>query len=160
MRPLLLAALALAGCHRAPTPDTTPGGRLEAAAVARGLVSDPARVGIVGAWASETDRLCVLPARGTLRLGAVVDYGEGQACAASGTVERQGNRLRVRFADCVFDAGFDGERITFPAALPGGCARFCQGRASLAALAVERLSESISEAQALRGPDGRLLCTD
>lgn len=159
MRIRLLLAVLLAGCERPPATDDTPGGRLEAAAIARGLVADPAKAGIAGLWAGgDADRLCIVPAGGALRLGASIDYGEGQACAAAGTVKRDGDKLRVAFGDCRFDAAFSGERITFPAALPSVCARFCAGRASLAALAVERLSESISEAAALRGAHGRPLC--
>ena len=150
----------LAACGRSAVPDASPGGRLEAAAVARGLVADPARAGLAGLWANDTDRLCVVPAGSTMRIGASVDYGEGQACAASGTVERQGGRLRIRFGDCRFDARFDGERISFPAELPAACARACTGRASLAALTAERLSESVSEAETLRGTNGRSLCAD
>ncbi|WP_174280687.1 hypothetical protein, partial [Sphingomonas bacterium] len=127
-------------------------------AVARGLVADPARAVLAGLWANDTDRLCIVPTGDALRLGASVDYGEGQGCAASGTVERHGDRLRVRFGDCRFDAGFDGERISFPAELPDACARTCTGRASLTALTVERLSESVSEAATLRASDGRNLC--
>lgn len=156
----MFLGLLLAGCQRAPAVDETPGGKLEAAAIARGLVADPAGAGLAGLWASDTDRVCVVPAAGGLRLGATVDYGEGQACAASGTVERRQDRLKISFGDCRFDARFDGERIVFPAALPAACERFCLGRASLTALAVERLSESVSEAATLRTPRGRLLCAN
>ena len=157
MRAALLL-LALASCGQAPQPDTTPGGRLEEAAVARGLVADPSKAALTGVWASDVDRLCVLPAGGTLRLGASIDYGEGQGCAAAGTIKRDGDRLHVSFGECRFYATFDGERIAFPAALPAACSRLCTGRASLTALAVERLSESESEAAALRSPGGRSLC--
>lgn len=152
--PLLL----LAACHRAEPASETPGGRLEAAAVARGLTPDVRAGSLPGVWASDTDRLCVVPAAGGLRIGASVDYGDGQGCAASGSVERAGDRLRVRFGACRFDARFDGERISFPPGLPDGCERFCSGRASLSAVAVERLSESASEAAAMRGPNGKPLC--
>lgn len=151
-------ALLLAGCQRPPAADDSPGGKLEAAAIARGLVADPAKASLTGAWAGDTDRICVMPVGEALQLGASVDYGEGQACAASGTVERKAGKLRVRFGDCRFDASFDGDRIVFPAELPEVCARYCNGRASLTALAVERQSESVSEAASLRGPDGKLLC--
>lgn len=150
--------LALAACQRAePVPDT-PGARLEAAAVARGLVPDVASGTLFGSWASETDRLCVVPGERETRMGVRVDYGEGQGCAASGTVERDGATLRVAFGACRFEAEYDGERITFPSVLPPTCERLCSGRASLTALAVERLSESASEAAMLRAADGRLLC--
>ena len=154
--------LLLAGCDRAPTvvANDSPGARLEAAAVAQGLVADPARATLVGSWARDTDRLCVTGNEGgEQRIGAVVEYGEGQGCSASGTVRRSGERLRVAMGrDCRFDARFDGERISFPPRLPVGCEALCSGRASLAALTVERLSASASEAATLRGRGGLLLC--
>lgn len=161
---MLAVALLLAGCDRADrTPrDASPGARLEAGAVAAGLVADPARATLVGSWARDTDRLCVAgPEGGEQRIGALVDYGEGQACSAAGTVRRAGERLRVAFGrDCRFDARFDGERIMFPAEVPAGCEALCDGRASLAALEAERLSDSVSEAATLRGRGGRPLCGD
>lgn len=157
MRAILLL-LVLAACHRAPPVADTPGARLEAVAIARGLVVDPARQTPIGSWASDTDHLCIVPVTPGLRIGASVDYGEGQACAAAGTAERHGDRLTVVFGGCRFDARFEGDRISFPAALPAECSRACIGRASLAALSVERLSDSASEAATLRAPGGRLLC--
>ncbi len=163
MRPLALALL-LAACGERAADRTadTPGARIEAAAVAQGLVADPTRATLVGSWARDTDRLCVVGAEGgEQRIGAVVDYGEGQSCSAAGTVRRAGDRLRVTFArDCRFDARFEGERITFPADLPQGCEKLCDGRASLAALTAERLSAAASEAATLRGRGGRPLCGD
>jgi hypothetical protein len=158
MKRLALLALLLTGCERAPAPDATPGGRLEATAVARGLVADSARAGLAGVWASETDRICIVPGAKATTLGVSVDYGEGQACAAAGTVTPKGDRLDVRLDDCRFEAGFDGERITFPAALPSGCGRHCRGRASLSAATAERQSEAVSEARLMRGPAGQALC--
>lgn len=141
-----------------PAPDS-PGARLETAATQAGLIADPARVPLIGSWALETDRLCVVPAaRGAYRIGAVIDYGEGQGCAARGTVTRRGDRLRVAFGTCRFDAALDGDRIVFPGELPGTCDRYCTGRATLAAMRVERLSASISEAAMLRAPNGKSLC--
>ena len=161
MRPaILLAVLVAGGCHRDNQPaGSGSGDRLEAAAVAAGLVVDPAARSPVGSWARETDRACVVPGQGgDLRLGVLIDYGAGQGCAASGTMRRQGTRLDVSLPDCRFQAQFDGERIVFPAELPRACERLCTGRASLAALSVEQLSGSVAEARNLRAPDGRLLC--
>ena len=157
MRSLALL-LFLASCTQAEPAQDTPGMALEQAAIARGLVPDPQRGTLHGSWASETDRMCILPAGLTLRIGASIDFGEGQACAASGEVERNGETLRVRFGECRFDARFDGERITFPPTLPPACERLCSGRASFTALVVERVSDSTSEAAMLRGPNGQLLC--
>jgi hypothetical protein len=154
----LAILLLLAACGEAERAPDTPGARLEAAAIARGLVPDPTGGTLTGIWASEADRMCIVPAGADMRLGVSVDYGEGQACAGSGSLRRDGDRLRVELTDCRFDASFDGERIMFPAELPQACQRLCTGRASLSALRVERLSESASEAATLRGTGGQPLC--
>lgn len=155
-----IACIVLAGCDDQPDRvHQTPGARLERAAMASGLVTDPDRIDLTGSWARDTDRLCILPGEaGDVRIGALIDYGEGQGCAASGTGRRRGDRLSIRFGGCRFDAVLDGERLTFPAEMPGACDRACTGRASLAALAVDRLSTSRSEARTLRTPAGRALC--
>jgi hypothetical protein len=150
--------LLLVACDRAPPPPPTPGARLEAAAVQAGLVADPRGSSIVGSWARESDRVCVVPAGKTLRIGAIVDYGQGNGCAASGRVEGSGVTRRVTFGACRIDARYEGDRIVFPAVVPRECEDLCTGRASLAALTVERLSGSVSEASMLRTPRGKLLC--
>ncbi len=164
-RRALAALLMLAGCGRAgsapdaPAPGDT-GARLEAAAVEQGLIADPAAGSLVGAWARDTDRLCIVEGAvpGSRRIGIVTDYGDGQGCSASGTLFRRGGALRIDLGDCRIDARFDGERITFPAELPAACRKACRGRATLAALEVKRQSESASEAAMLRGRGGRRLC--
>jgi hypothetical protein len=165
MRALLALAAAvvlLAGCGSRPQPSadaTTSGAQLEAAAIRTGLIDDPTRADLLGSWALDTDRVCVVPgAKGRLRLGALVDYGEGQGCAASGTARRSGDRVQMTFGACRFEARFEGDRIVFPAELPASCDSLCTGRASLAALTVERLSTSTAEAETLRTPGGKLLC--
>jgi hypothetical protein len=150
--------LLLAGCGEAP-PEPAAGVRLEQAAIAAGIVGDPAQASIAGAWAREGDRICVVPGEGTAtRIGALVDYGDGQGCAAAGTVERHGERLDIRFGGCRIVARFDGERIALPAEVPAACDRLCSGRATLAALTVERQSGSVTEAATLRAPGGQTLC--
>ena len=156
------AALLLVGCHDttgSPMSNGSSGDRLEAAAVAAGLVIDPAKRSLTGSWGRDTDRACVVPRDGAdPRLGVLVDYGAGQGCVARGTVRRRGEILDVALPGCRFTARFDGGRIAFPAELPAPCERLCTGRASLAALSVEALGGSASEAALLRAPDGQLLC--
>ena len=161
MRAWWLLPLLLAGCgERSVERADTPGAALERAAVEEGLVVDPARATLVGSWGRDNDRVCVTGADGAeQRIGAVADYGEGVGCSAGGTVRRAGDRLAVDLGeDCRLTARFEGERIVFPADLPGACAARCTGRASLVALSVERLSASASEAATLRGRNGELLC--
>ncbi len=160
-RPALLAVLLVFGCHQreAPAGGDAAGDRLERAATAAGIVADPARTSPIGAWARDTDRLCVVGAGSAgLRVGVLVDYGEGQGCAASGVARQRGETLSLGFGGCRFDARYDGERIVFPATLPSACDSLCTGRASLSALSVDRISSAASEAAQLRAPGGRALC--
>ncbi|TCQ08204.1 MULTISPECIES: hypothetical protein [Sphingomonas] len=166
MKRALLLALVLSGCGQEPsrTVADSAGARLEAAAETAGIVSDP-NAPLQGYWARDTDRVCVIGTEKTARIGVSVDYGEDQGCAASGTVERSDDALKVAFGACKFDARFDGDRIVFPAEMPEACESLCTGRASLAALAVDRISESRSEASTLRSTGGRssagkLLCAN
>lgn len=165
-RAIALAALALlASCapqvarnqpdNAASTPD------LESAAIAAGVIPDPSSADITGLYARDSDRLCVVPTQLNFRIGAFVDYGSNQSCSATGTVTRSGEALHVRFdhaEGCEFDARYEGDRIVFPGRVPSSCARLCNGRASFAALDGELLSNSLSEASALRNGRGKLLC--
>lgn len=161
MRRALLIALVLSGCGRAPSQAVadSAGARLEAAAETAGIVPDP-NGPLQGSWARDTDRVCVIGTGKTARIGVSVDYGEDQGCAASGTVERSADALKVAFGACKFDARFDGDRIVFPAEMPEACELLCTGRASLAAVTVDRISESRSEASTLRSSAGKLLCAN
>ncbi|MEG3178481.1 hypothetical protein U1872_19755 [Sphingomonas sp. RB3P16] len=161
---MALALLLLAGCHRSapePAATRTPEG-LEAAAIQAGVIPDPASTDITGLYATESDRVCIVPSATAYRIGVFVDYDEQQQCGGSGTVSRDGETLHVTLggesAGCSFDARFDGDHIIFPARVPDRCQTLCVGRASVAALDAVRLSESVSEASTLRDAKGRLLC--
>lgn len=153
--------LALAGCGRGAQQPVAPAGAgsaLEQAAIARGLVENPGAIDPVGVFASDSDKVCIRAAADGYRIGASVDYGEGQACAASGSARGRG-LLDVRFGDdCRFEARIEADRIRFPATLPAACDRACTGRASLAALTADRLSASGTEAASAVGPRGAPLC--
>jgi len=144
----------LAGCSPATAPEdgeTT----LEQAAIARGVVRDPAEATPVGLYAREGDRLCIVGDR----IGMFVDYGDDIGCSGHGRFTRENETLRIDLSDgCTFEAAFDGDHIRLPGALPAECKRLCTQRASLAGFEVDRLSDSGSEAAALRDPKGRQLC--
>jgi len=158
----LAGAALVAGCgQQAGTRERSDdaGTALEATAIARGIVSDPAALNPVGAFASATDRVCVVPRDGEYSIGVSVDYGDRQHCVARG-VARENGVLRVDFGGgCRLDARFDGERIVFPAEAPAACNQSCTGRASLSAVNTARLSVAEAEARAMRGADGNPLCS-
>lgn len=161
MRVALATVLLLAGCDRAAPVPTVPNGAgpaLERAAIAAGVVADPRALDPVGAYGSDSDRVCVTRDGEATRIGATVDYGEGQGCVARGTVNGT-ERLKIDFGrDCRFEAAFDGERIVFPATLPTTCDTLCSGRATMGALTAERLSRGDTEARSMRAQDDKLLC--
>jgi hypothetical protein len=149
----------LAACSSEPQSNVSSAPDLESAAIERGLVRDPADTTMIGLYARDTDRVCIVPDGYGFRIGAFVDYGEGITCTGAGRVSRAGERLRVDLGSgCSFDAKFDGDRIGFPGSVPDACVKLCGGRASFAALAASRLSESGSEAASMRDGRGRLLC--
>ncbi len=152
----IAAALLVAGCSQGgPTPEAVEGAALEQAAIARGVVRDPARATPVGLYAREGDRMCVTGQR----IGVFIDYGEGTGCSGRGRYARDGEQLRVDLGnDCAFAAAFDGDAVRFPGKLPDGCTALCTRRASLSGLQLDRLSNSAAEAAALRDPLGRGLC--
>lgn len=169
MRRLAVLALVpmLVTCS-APTPparqstDPARAPDLESAAITAGVIPDPTNTDITGLYARDTDRVCLVPTRLNYRIGVFVDYGDRQKCGGSGTVTRVGETLHVTFGEapgCDFEARFEGDRIVFPGRLPEGCTKLCAQRASLAALDVTRLSDSVSEASTLRDGRGRLLCS-
>lgn len=160
---LALSALLLAGCERAaPTPPSPPAGAaLERAAADAGMVAAAARARPVGVFAAEAARLCLVPRPdGSVRVGASVDYGAGQRCVARGTGRVGAALTAVLGVGCTVRLGFDGDSLVVPATLPTGCDSGCSGRAALAGLRLERLSDSAAEATRTRGADGRLLCGD
>ena len=156
----MLLALALAGCGRgaeAPVAANA-GAALEAAAMARGVIADPAKVDPVGLYASESDKVCVVPQEGGYRVGASVEFGDGQGCFATGTATGR-QVLDVRFGEeCRVSARIEGDRVSFPATLPAGCDRYCSGRASLAALTADRVSGSAAEAGSAVAAGGARMC--
>lgn len=160
MRVVALALL-LAACGQ-PAPDPLRpekgGAALERAALNAGIVADPANLKPAGAYASETDRVCIVPRDKDYRIGASVEYGEGQSCIARGVASGR-ETLRIDFGEaCRFEASLDSGRVVFPAVLPPACDRRCTGRATLTAINASLLSNAEAEARAMRAPDGEPLC--
>ncbi|HEX4693838.1 hypothetical protein [Sphingomonas sp.] len=159
----MLALVLLTACSgESSTPDAPPTPTsLEAAAIDAGIVPDPANTDPTGLYARDRDKICVVPSATAFRVGIYVDYGDDFFCSGTGEATRAGETLHVELTSapgCSFDARFEGDRISLPGALPDACRKACSKRASLAALSVERLSDSPSEAAALRDGRGRMLC--
>jgi hypothetical protein len=123
---VLAALLLLLGACSGPSPPPTNAVQpqdLESAAIERGLVRDPKDRELVGLYARDTDRICMVRSGNEYRVGAFVDYGDGVTCSGSGKVTRVGETLHVELGGegtCGFRARFDGDRIQFPGTVPDG----------------------------------------
>jgi hypothetical protein len=159
---LLFLLTGCGGDDPKPASNATAATGLEAAAIEAGVIPDPNSTDITGLYARDTDRVCIVPSTTAYRVGVFVDYGDKVSCGGSGTITRAGEKLQLEFdgvEGCSFEARFEGDRIVFPGTLPNACQKLCVQRASMAALDVTRLSESVSEASTLRDGKGKLLCS-
>lgn len=162
MKRLAIAiGLALTACGGGDDQGSTPGARIEAAAVASGVIADPAKADPNGTFGRDSDRVCILGEGRQRRIGIYSYYGDDLTCTARGHAEVDGETLDIRLGEsdrCRIKARFDGNAIAFPGSTAEECASFCDAPASLAGLSVERFSDSPAEAQSLRGGDGTALC--
>ena len=92
--------------------------------------------------------------------GLVIATPSG-SCSGSGEASRTGERLRLTMAgegDCAIDAQVEGTEVSFPAAVPGGCAYYCGPGASLAGERFEKSGGTIAEAMRATDLAGDPLC--
>lgn len=131
---ILAVALVLTGCSKG-------GGEGANEAAPGATASSPAGPGftLTGLYEREgagpTNQMCIIEKAGALHFGLVVWGGGMHSCSGTGTVTRDGARLRFSMAGdeaCAIDAVVSGTTITLPAAIPDGCAYYCGARASLA----------------------------
>jgi hypothetical protein len=160
---MTMGAALLTACSSKPANDTAANtSSLDAAAIAAGVIADPANTDPTGLYARDRDKICVVPSATAFHVGIYVDYGETFYCSGQGDATRAGEVLHVTLTSapgCSFDAQFEGDRIAIPGRLPDACQKACSERASLAGLSVERLSDSPSEAAAMRDGKGKMLCS-
>ena len=172
MKKLFLSVLLLASCSpssddadrqggggraKAPEPSAAPGPRgstSELAALA-GLYE--------GGEGAQRHQMCVVERRaGEQRFGLIV-WGENQhSCMGSGTISREGDRVRLAMAGdsaCTIEATVSGNSIRLPTAVPQGCAYYCGQRASLGGALLTQ--QGTSEEAAMRAKDlvGEPLCS-
>ncbi len=161
---LALAALVVGGCDR-PAPDGAGKGAdasnpLEVTARQRGVVRSEAATP-VGVFERThdlgRDAMCVVPdGAGKWRFAVTAAFGPTLSCTATGTMVREGDGWRMRFA------GVDGcdalvheeeDELRLPGSLPPPCAKLCPDRASLSGLRLPRASWSATDAGGLRMAD-------
>jgi hypothetical protein len=164
-RAILLGALFLAGCDRSAS---EPGGGvdadnpLEIAARERGVVR-PDTATPTGVFERThdlgRDAMCAVPdGAGKWKFALTASYGPGLSCAASGTIVRDGDAWRMRFAGaegCEAVVREEEDELRLPGRLPSQCDNLCPARASLSGLFLPRASWSEVDAKRLQMRDGR-----
>ena len=159
---LALAVMLLAGCAR-PEPDAKEvdaGNPLEVAARERGVVRADA-ASPVGVFERRhdlgRDAMCVVPdGAGKWRFAVTDSFGTTLSCLATGTMVREGDSWRMRFAGaegCEALVHEEEDELRLPGRLPPQCARLCPNRASLSGLRLPRASWSADDAEGLRITD-------
>lgn len=172
-RALLLACLVLAGCS-----ETQAGGdgaavtALDAAAIEAGVMADPQSLDLAGSFADAggtgSDAFC---ARGDRQhgyaIGALVTFGADSQCEAQGRATLAGEQVRIDLTrngkgepitGCSFTARFDGNGLALAGRLPGGCARACSDRGSLAGAGFALVEPGDKAALDVRGRGVPRLC--
>ena len=152
-------ALLLAGCDRPAPPGkgVDAGNPLEVAARQRGIVR-PEAADPVGVFERShdlgRDAMCVVPdGAGKWRFAVTAAFGRSLSCNANGTIIREGEGLRMRFAGiegCDAFVHEEEDELRLPGSLPPQCARLCPDRASLSGLRLPRASWSANDARDLR----------
>lgn len=159
----LAVGLCLAGCG-APTADdrsasTDPGNPLERVARERGVVR-PDTADLTGAFERThelgRDAMCVVPdGAGQWRFTVTAAYGPGLSCTANGSIVRDGDDWRMRFAGadgCEALVREEEDELRLPGTLPPQCDHLCPDRASLSGLRLPRAGWSEADAKRLQMP--------
>jgi hypothetical protein len=115
-----------------------------------------------GGQASPRNQLCLVENSPTdTRFGLVV-WGDAQhSCSGSGTVERQGDDLRLRMTgdeSCVIEARIEGNSVVLPENLPQGCAYYCGARARMTGVRFTQAGTGRDEAIKAKDLVGDPLC--
>ena len=161
---LAIATVLLAGCGQPDAGDGTSGveanNPLEVTARERGVVrADTAS--LVGVFERThdlgRDAMCVVPdGDGKWRFAVTAAYGPSLSCTATGTIVREGEGWRMRFAGaegCEAIVQEEEDELRLPGSLPLQCDRLCPQRASLSGLRLPRASWSAADAGGLRMSD-------
>ena len=108
------------------------------------------------------NQMCVVKGKGGDQRFGLIVWGDNQhSCMGSGTVSREGDRLRLALAGdsaCTIEATVSGKSVKLPGRVPQGCAYYCGARASLGG--AELRQAGTTEDAAMRAKDivGDPLC--
>jgi hypothetical protein len=129
--------------------------------VPRGPVQTATLTGLYESGGARPSQVCIVEQSGGARFGLVTREADRPGCSGAGTAVRAGDRLRLTMAGesaCAIEARIQAGAVTFPAALPRGCAYYCAPGAPLAGLAFAKIGGTREDALRARDLVGDPLC--
>lgn len=160
---IFLLAPLLAACGGGGGNETAQTGRSDSRGDSRPPVQTESLTGLYEARGEgrQGSAICMIAREpGTASFGLVIATAGG-SCSGSGEASRTGERLRLTMAgegECAIDARIEETEVSFPAAVPGGCAYYCGPGASLAGERFEKTGGTNAEAMRATDLAGDPLC--
>jgi hypothetical protein len=170
MKKLLLAFFLLASCSSSDEPNNQSAGASQpgnSSAKADDPRSGKAPIASLtglyeGGEGKPKNQMCVVEGKGgEQRFGLIVWGSNLHSCMGSGTVTREGDRLRLSMAGdsaCTIEATVSGNQVRLPASVPQGCAYYCGQRASLTGAILEQSGTTEEAAMQAKDLVGESLC--
>lgn len=166
MKILPVLLLALAACS--PSADSGGNGSTTAGNAAS-TAPTPASAGssepLTGLYESggdiPKDQMCIVEEGKSARFGLVVWGGGQHSCSGTGTVTRDGGKLRLAMAGdeaCAIDATIADGTIVLPDSIPQSCAYYCGARASLGGASFARVASGEAASRKATDLVGEPLC--
>jgi hypothetical protein len=167
MKKILILFGVLAACSPQKEPEGGGNQMASAAAPKQSAPAEPSRIATLtglyeGGSAAQPNRMCIVEGKGDeQRFGLVVWGGNLHSCSGSGTVTREGGKLRLAMAGdsaCTIEATISGKTVKLPEAVPAGCSYYCGARATLGG--AELTQKGTTKAAAMEAKDlvGESLC--
>jgi hypothetical protein len=116
-----------------------------------------------GGSAAAPNQLCVVEKGGDAQFGIVVWGANLSACSGAGTVERDGDRLRLRMTGdqaCTIAARLRGGAITVEGPTAASCSYYCGARVGFEGTSFARKGSTAADIAKARDPAGDPLCSD
>lgn len=161
MRKALILAFALAGCGPAASNASRPEQAVAPVAPPRPPAQTWTLTGLYEAPGDRPSQVCIVQQGERARFGLVTRQSGRAGCSGAGAAVRRGDDLTLTMdgeSPCTIGARVRGRAVTFPAALPRGCAYYCAPGATLAALALTKTGGRSEDALRARDLVGDPLC--
>lgn len=161
MRKALSLAFCLAACGQGDGNAGRAGQSGRPQSPPRGPVQTATLTGLYESGGARPSQVCIVEQGGGARFGLVTWQGARSGCSGAGAAVRRGDALRLTMdgeSACAIETRIQAGAVTFPAALPRGCAYYCAPGAPLAGLAFAKVGGTREDALRARDLVGDPLC--